>query len=93
MVVAYDVSNEQSFVSCVKWLERVRAQKPAVETQLPGILYTPDNCCWSLRIFQSILRSSVQLVVCHFMWGYIGLQGYELSSEVVVYCCRCSGGL
>ena len=36
VVVAYDVSQEESFDSCVKWLERVRAQKPAVETQLPG---------------------------------------------------------
>lgn len=36
VVVAFDVSREQSFDSCVKWLERVRAQKPAVETQLPG---------------------------------------------------------
>ena len=40
VMVAYDVSSEQSFDSCVKWLERVRAQKPAVETQLPGTLYS-----------------------------------------------------
>lgn len=37
VVVAFDVSKEQTLDSCVKWLERVRAQKPAVETQLPGI--------------------------------------------------------
>ena len=37
-MVAYDASNEQSFDSCAKWLERVRAQKAAVETQLPGEL-------------------------------------------------------
>jgi transport family protein 27 len=38
VMVAYDVSQGESFESCVKWLERVRAQKPAVETQLPGVL-------------------------------------------------------
>ena len=36
VLVAYDVTMEQSLDSCIKWLERVRAQKPAVETQLPG---------------------------------------------------------
>lgn len=47
VVVAYDASMEQSFDSCVKWLERVRAQKPAVETQLPGHIpssFAMSNC-------------------------------------------------
>lgn len=34
VVVVYDVTNEQSFKSCAKWLERVRAQKP--EQPFPG---------------------------------------------------------
>lgn len=34
VVVVYDVSNETSFNSCAKWLERVRCQKPDVA--IPG---------------------------------------------------------
>ena len=37
VLVIYDVTNESSFNSCAKWLERVRSQKP--EVQLPG-MYT-----------------------------------------------------
>ena len=44
VVVTYDVTSEQSFNSCVKWLERVRAQKPAGEIQLPGIYHTSLLC-------------------------------------------------
>lgn len=36
VVVVYDVTNEQSFKSCAKWLERVRAQKP--EQPFPGVV-------------------------------------------------------
>ena len=38
VVVVYDVTSTQSFSSCSKWLERVRAQRPAVEVHLPGAL-------------------------------------------------------
>ena len=38
VVVVYDVTSAQSFSSCSKWLERVRAQRPAVEVHLPGAL-------------------------------------------------------
>ena len=38
VVVVYDVTNTQSFSSCSKWLERVRAQRPAAEVHLPGAL-------------------------------------------------------
>ena len=34
VVVVYDVTNETSFNSCTKWLERVRSQKPS--EQIPG---------------------------------------------------------
>ena len=37
VVVVYDVTNEQSFKSCAKWLERVRAQKP--EQPFPGVTH------------------------------------------------------
>lgn len=33
-MVVYDVSNETSYNSCAKWLERARSQKPDVYT--PG---------------------------------------------------------
>lgn len=36
VVVVYDVTNETSFNSCAKWLERVRAQKPNMP--FPGVL-------------------------------------------------------
>ena len=38
-MVVYDVTNEQSFGSCAKWLERVKAQKVAPEIPLPGTVY------------------------------------------------------
>ena len=45
VVVVYDVTNEQSFKSCAKWLERVRAQKP--EQPFPGAFGQP---CWPLPL-------------------------------------------
>lgn len=36
VMVVYDVTNETSFNSCAKWLERVRSQKPDVA--MPGVL-------------------------------------------------------
>lgn len=36
LCLVYDVTNEQSFNSCTKWLEKVRAQTPG--TFLPGVL-------------------------------------------------------
>ncbi|MEJ1271545.1 intraflagellar transport 27 [Cricetulus griseus] len=36
LCLVYDVTNEQSFISCNKWLEKVRAQTP--NTSLPGVL-------------------------------------------------------
>ena len=36
IMVVYDCTSETSFSSCVKWLERVRAQSP--NTQIPGVL-------------------------------------------------------
>ena len=35
VMVVYDVTNEMSFASCAKWLERVRSQKPDVT--FPGM--------------------------------------------------------
>ena len=35
-MVMYDVTNEQSFGSCSKWLERVKAKKVTPESPLPG---------------------------------------------------------
>ncbi|XP_033737151.1 intraflagellar transport protein 27 homolog [Pecten maximus] len=36
IIVVFDVTNETSFSSCAKWLERVRSQKPDVH--MPGVL-------------------------------------------------------
>jgi transport family protein 27 len=36
VMVVYDVTNDTSFSSCEKWLERVRSQKPGVP--FPGVL-------------------------------------------------------
>ena len=63
MVVAYDVSQEESFDSCVKWLERVRAQKPAVEAQLPGINLTLTLQRRKMLRFSNLLGPGV-LVAC-----------------------------
>ena len=35
-MVVYDVTSDQSFDSCAKWLERVKAQKPTPELPLPS---------------------------------------------------------
>lgn len=40
IMVVYDVTNETSFNSCAKWLERVRSQKPDVP--FPGKTSTYD---------------------------------------------------
>jgi len=34
LMVVYDVTSETSFISCEKWLEQIRAQKPGVK--FPG---------------------------------------------------------
>ncbi|KAL6056326.1 hypothetical protein STEG23_034623 [Scotinomys teguina] len=36
LCLVYDVTNEQSFISCTRWLEKVHAQTPS--TFLPGVL-------------------------------------------------------
>ena len=36
VMVVYDVTNKQSFGSCSKWLERVKAKKVTPESPLPG---------------------------------------------------------
>lgn len=36
VMVVFDVTNKQSFSSCSKWLERVKAKKVAPESPLPG---------------------------------------------------------
>ncbi|KAJ8317879.1 hypothetical protein KUTeg_002970, partial [Tegillarca granosa] len=36
IMVVYDCTNEMSFSSCSKWIERIRSQKPEVKT--PGVL-------------------------------------------------------
>lgn len=41
-MVVYDVTDKQSFASCAKWLERVKAKKAAVDVPLPGKLDTPS---------------------------------------------------
>lgn len=38
VVIVYDVTDKQSFNSCAKWLERVKAKKAAVDAPLPGVL-------------------------------------------------------
>lgn len=38
VMVVYDVTSEQSFASCAKWLERVKVQRPGAEVPLPGAL-------------------------------------------------------
>ena len=37
VIVMYDVTNQQSFESCSKWLKRVEAQKVSPDICLPGI--------------------------------------------------------
>ena len=51
-LVAYDVTNEQSFNACNKWYERCRAQKP--NQSLPGKL-TEQSASQCLRgmVFQT----------------------------------------
>ena len=35
-MVVYDVTNKQSFSSCSKWIERIKAKKATPESPLPG---------------------------------------------------------
>nr|XP_021492392.1 intraflagellar transport protein 27 homolog [Meriones unguiculatus] len=51
LCLVYDVTNEQSFTNCTKWLEKVRAQAPG--TSLPG-----RNC--GEHFLQPHLRPSTQ---------------------------------
>lgn len=37
VIVMYDVTSQQSFDSCSKWLKRVEAQKVSPDICLPGI--------------------------------------------------------
>ena len=37
-MVIYSVTDDQSFNSCSKWLERVKAQRPTPELPLPGMV-------------------------------------------------------
>lgn len=37
VMVVYDVTNKQSFSSCSKWVERIKAKKATPESALPGI--------------------------------------------------------
>lgn len=38
IIVMYDLTNEQSFTSCAKWLNRVKAKKFSPDSYLPGIV-------------------------------------------------------
>lgn len=37
VIVVYDVTDVESFQSCAKWHERVKAQKSSPDMKLPGI--------------------------------------------------------
>ena len=50
MVVVYDVTDETSFSSCTKWLERVRAMTPNVT--IPGQSGALWGCISLLFFFQ-----------------------------------------
>jgi len=51
VMVVYDVTNETSFSSCEKWLERVRAQKPGVK--FPGRFKMQNSCRFSCYIIST----------------------------------------
>ena len=68
-MVVYDVTNDQSFDSCAKWLERVKAQKPTPELPLPGIL--------TIHLHVFILMQSCEHNICMeqiFFFFTVGLR-------------------
>ena len=48
-LVAYDVTNEQSFNACNKWFERCRAKRP--NQSLPGKIANKINPVLCLQLF------------------------------------------
>ncbi|XP_058424415.1 intraflagellar transport protein 27 homolog isoform X2 [Diceros bicornis minor] len=51
LCLVYDVTNEQSFQNCSKWLEKARAQSPGVS--LPGVLVGNKTDLASRRAVES----------------------------------------
>ena len=74
-MVVYDVTSDQSFDSCAKWLERVKAQKPTPELPLPGetniitIMYVcmlvHVFCCECWKLMESCKEKSVFVASAH----------------------------
>lgn len=65
--MVYDVTDEQSFQSCAKWLERVKAQKAAPELFLPGIVveycYLVNDSLWVIWLLGVLVANKVDLVL------------------------------
>uniref|UniRef100_A0A8C9E0C7 Intraflagellar transport 27 n=1 Tax=Phocoena sinus TaxID=42100 RepID=A0A8C9E0C7_PHOSS len=51
LCLVYDVTNEQSFTSCSKWLEKARSQMPGAT--LPGVLVGNKTDLASRRVVES----------------------------------------
>ena len=64
LMVVYDVTNESSFNSCAKWLERVRSQKP--EVQMPGMW---SNQWWAIHSCFNWLTKSFIILKRNECWS------------------------
>ncbi|XP_007446794.1 PREDICTED: intraflagellar transport protein 27 homolog isoform X2 [Lipotes vexillifer] len=51
LCLVYDVTNEQSFINCSKWLEKARSQMPGAT--LPGVLVGNKTDLASRRVVES----------------------------------------
>nr|KAF6368688.1 intraflagellar transport 27 [Myotis myotis] len=51
LCLVYDVTNEQSFLNCSKWLEKARSQVPG--TSLPGVLVGNKTDLVSRRVVEA----------------------------------------
>ena len=54
-MVMYSVTDDQSFNSCSKWLERVKAQRPTPELPLPGMMDVSAVTCKRMPAGQTTL--------------------------------------
>ena len=69
-MVVYDVTNAQSFQSCAKWLERVKAKKSAPELMLPGVSHSYNRPC-NLVIIKVVLGSGRMRLQSVSKWNII----------------------
>ncbi|XP_047404432.1 intraflagellar transport protein 27 homolog isoform X3 [Sciurus carolinensis] len=83
LCLVYDVTSEQSFSSCGKWLEKARAQAPG--SILPGVLVGNKTDLAGRRTVDSAQARAWALSQ--------GLECFETSADLCISCSRCPTSL